>query len=113
MRNHNSYWPESHSSNSKKKHKRKIVKNIRAMNDNIRLDPLWKGRFVIKCDAIYYGSYEDGCGNYTRAFCTIYDTKKGFYSNSSFNYIDFTLGNGYRFWIWVNEFVNNCTIGED
>ena len=48
MKKNDKYWESSHSSNSKKNLKRKIVNCIKKMNKNLRDDPLWKGRLVIK-----------------------------------------------------------------
>lgn len=53
MEKNDKYWESSHSSNSKKNLKRKVVSRIKKMNKNLRDDPLWKGRFVIHCDDIF------------------------------------------------------------
>ena len=110
MEKNDKYWESSHSSNSKKNRKRKIVSCIKKMNKNLRDDPLWKGRFVVHCDNFFHVSYTDGSGNYAIVYLTILDKEKKLLSNKRFDDLDFTMFNGYHFWEWVNQFVCDCTM---
>lgn len=113
MDKNDKYWESSHSSNSKKNLKRKVISRIKKMNKNLHDDPLWKGRFVVRCDDIFHGTYEDGSGNYATVYLTIWDKEKSWISSKRFNDLDFTMFNGYNFWEWVNQFVCDCTIKND
>jgi|GEM_PF-3666626 len=104
------YWEGSHSSNSRKNLKRKIVRRIKDMNINLKHDPLWQGRFVVYCDDIFYGTYTDGSGNYAAVYLTIYDKKTNWLNSHRFDDLDFTMFNGYHFWEWVNKFVCDCNM---
>ena len=102
------YWESSHSSNSKRNLKRKIVSRIKAMNTNIKRDNLWQGRFHIECNDIFYFTYSDGSGSYAIVFVTIYDEKTKMSERRRFEDLDFTMFHGYNFWEWVNKFVCDC-----
>lgn len=106
-----SLWQYPHSSKSKKKLKHAMMESIRAMNENIKNDELWKGRFYITCDSICYKTYEDGVG-YAYAALTIKDKKTGAIEQIIMSDMSLTFLNGYDLWIWTNKFVNGCTIGE-
>lgn len=102
------YWDSSHSSNSKKNLKRKIISRIKKMNKNLRDDPMWLGRFYVWCDDIFYGTYTDGSGDYAIVYLTIYDKKTKLMNSHRFEDLDFTMFYGYNFWEWVNNFVCDC-----
>ena len=66
------YWGGSHSSKSKQNLKRKIVKVIKDLNDNVLHDNLWRGRFYVTCDSIQYTNYSDGSGTYGWVYLVIW-----------------------------------------
>lgn len=104
------YWNSSHSSNSKNNLKRKIIHRIKKMNKNLHDDPLWQGRFEVRCDDIFHATYEDGSGNYATVYLTIRDKEKKLFGSKRFDDLDFTMFNGYHFWEWVNQFVCDCNM---
>ena len=78
MKKNDKYWESSHSSNSKKNLKRKVVSCIKKMNKNLRDDPLWKGRFVVHCDNIFRinTAVRQGTENRGHGVCPIFQIAK-------------------------------------
>lgn len=108
------YWKGSHSSKSKRNLKRKIVKVIKNLNDNILHDDLWRGRFYVTCGAIQYANYVDGSGTYGWVYLTFCDLATGQVSQAIFDDLDFTLFNGYKVWERLNSFiVDDCDVWRD
>lgn len=60
-----------------KKNKRMMNKVMRALNDNILNDNLWRGRFVARMKAFHYKWYEDGSGISCRYAYEFKDLKTG------------------------------------
>ena len=105
------YWEGSHSSKSKQNLKRKIVKVIKDLNDNVLHDNLWCGRFYVTCDSIQYTNYSDGSGTYGWVYLTFCDLATGQVSQVMFNDFDFTMFNGYKVWERLNSFiVDDCDV---
>ena len=108
------YWKGSHSSKSKRNLKRKIVKVIKDLNDNILYDEQWRGRFYVTCGAIQYANYVDGSGTYGWAYLTFCDLATGQVSQAIFDDLDFTMFNGYKVWERLNSFiVDDCDVWRD
>lgn len=61
----------------RKKYQRRLNKIIRAINQNIANDDLWRGRFVIHQKASWFREYEDHSGGYLIFQVVLYDKKTG------------------------------------
>lgn len=85
----------------RKREQRKINKAVRAMNENIKRDNLWRGRFRFhQTDAAWF-AFEDGSGGILRVCIEARDLKTGLYYNC---YIDnySTFG---KLWEEANKFI--------
>ena len=60
-----------------KKFHKKIVKRLQAMNDNIRKDDLWLGRFEVREVQQFYSRFEDGSGYQAWYMVEAVDKKTG------------------------------------
>ena len=71
------YKPGWLSSRNKRKHQRHMNKAMRLVNNMIKNDPLWRGRFYVRSGATCFCLYEDGSGG--ELFCKLlfFDKKTG------------------------------------
>lgn len=108
------YSQYSCSQNSKRNLKRKIMKVIRATNDNILYDNLWRGRFYAQCDGMFYNTYNDGSGTFCDIAITFIDLATEKMYKAHFHDLDFTMFNGATFWRAMNDFiVDYCEVWND
>ena len=56
---------------------KKIVKHLQMMNDNIRKDDLWLGRFEVREVQQFYSRFEDGSGYQAWYILEVTDKKTG------------------------------------
>lgn len=89
--------------NYARKLQRKINKRIRFINNSIKNDPLWKGRFVLLQKQAIIHEYPDHSGYYGNFVFYIIDKKTGLYKEEIFDnyeiFHSFTL-----FWA-INNFI--------
>lgn len=108
------YSQHSCSQKSKRNLKRKIMKVIRATNDNILYDNLWRGRFYARCDGMFYNTYNDGSGTFCGVAVTFVDLAIEKTYQAHFDDLDFTMFNGATFWRAMNDFiVDYCEVWND
>ena len=93
-----------------KKHnlKSKINKAIRAINNNIAEDNLWKGRFVVLNRAMWIYEYDDGSGVYAVVRVAAFDKKTRKYEELIMDEYDILgyWGNGsFKLWNFINDFI--------
>lgn len=109
-----SYSPYSCSQKSKRNLKRKIMRAIHIMNDNILHDYLWRGRFYAHCDGMFYDTYNDGSGTFCNVAITFVDLATEKTYKTYFHDLDFTMFNGATFWRAMNDFiVDYCKVWEN
>lgn len=94
-------WMYSH---NRKKHQRRINRYVRMINENLRNDPLWKGRFVVsQVGPTYFKQYEDGSGAEFYATLQIFDKETGDYVQKTKNGNEWCWYNGTDLWWFVND----------
>lgn len=67
----------------RKKAQKIINKNVKALNENIANDNLWRGRFIIRQTDAYWEKFDDGSGGILRVWLEIRDLKTGKYMGFS------------------------------
>ena len=96
----------------RKKHQRKINKQVRLVNKLIEEDSLWRGRFVIRQKAYYFGHYEDKSGWYMYNTLEFRDKKTRItkeYTESAFHWLF-----GATMALVMNDFiVTRCKVWEN
>lgn len=94
-----------------RKLRRGICKNFRAMNDNIRDDSLWRGRFEIRMKDFQYKKYYDNSGYQVWVRAQFIDHKTGQTKESWGDYFDWI--SGWRMFREMNNFiVEDCHVWE-
>ena len=91
-------------SHNRKKHQRRINRYVRMMNENLRNDPLWKGRFVVsQVGPTYFKQYEDGSGAELYVTLQIFDKNTGDYTQKTKSGNEWCRRNGTDLWWFVND----------
>lgn len=85
----------------RKKAQKKINKSVRALNQNIANDNLWRGRFVLRQTDANWERFEDGSGGILTAWIEIRDLKTGLYMGFRLDNYD----RGWRLWENGNKFI--------
>lgn len=98
----------------REKLQRIVNKSVRAMNMNIREDPMWRGRyFARQIDAAFW-NFEDGSGVEMRFMLRFFDRK----TNKSEDFVFDTFTGGIKFFNWklfekMNDFIINSGVWEE
>lgn len=95
-------------SKNRKRHQRAMNQLMRAMNENIENDDLWKGRFYVRQVAAQWYGYEDESGELWVVLRFI-DKKTGFYWETAETVNHWRWINGNRLWWAMNEFITERT----
>ena len=85
----------------RRKEQRKINKIVRALNENLLHDNLWRGRFYIHQIASNWERFDDGSGGVLIVLLEIRDKKTGLYKKFKADNYDW----GYHYWVAVNDFI--------
>ena len=85
----------------RKKAQRKINKLVRALNQNIRKDSLWRGRFVFAQTDAAWERFDDGSGGCLRAWIEARDLKTGLYYGFKIDNYD----KGWHLFEYANKFI--------
>lgn len=86
----------------RKQAQRKINSWIRAINEGIRNDNLWRGRFVLAQIDANWERFDDNSGGCLTAWIEIRDLKTGLYYG--FTLDNYDIG-GWRAWNYTNKFI--------
>ena len=95
-------WMISH---NRKKHQRRINRYVRMMNENLRNDPLWKGRYIVyQSGSPFFYQYEDGSGAELCDFTLICEDKlTGKQVAKTKDGNEWCFHNGMDIWRFVND----------
>ena len=83
----------------RKKYQRALNKIVRNLNNSIKNDWLWNGRFVMRQDCAYYLPFEDKSGVMFHFVLEFKDTKTGRVENNMFDNYDAD----WAIWEWANR----------
>lgn len=95
----------------RKKYQRKLNKLIKLMNENIKNDSLWRGRFYARQIQYFWYPFEDNSSGVLTAIIRFYDKKTGKTQDIPIEY----FGHGYfvpdHVWRAMNDFiVDYCNV---
>ena len=94
-----------------RKLRREICKNFRMMNNNLRDDYLWRGRFEVRMKDFQYRKYFDNSGYQVWVCARLIDHKTGQIRDLWGNYFDWT--SGWKVFVEMNNFiVEECHVWE-
>lgn len=94
-----------------RKLRRGICKNFRMMNNNLRDDFLWRGRFEIRMKDFQYKKYPDNSGYQVWVYAQFIDHKTGQTKESWGDYFDWT--SGWSMFVEMNNFIiEDCHVWE-
>lgn len=85
----------------RKKAQSKINHMIKDLNENIRHDSLWRGRFYLHQTDATWWRFEDGSGGILKTWIEIRDKKTGIYYGFSIDNYD----RGWHLWSAANDFI--------
>lgn len=89
----------------RKKYQRKFNKMVKALNENIKNDSLWLGRFEFRQKDCYYDEFRDGSGAMLYIFIRGYDKQTGYYKDFKIEYAPWLMSAGYHLWEMANKFI--------
>ena len=92
-------------SKNRKRHQRVMNDLIRKINQNIKNDDLWRGRFYIRQIAAQWYEYEDKSGAELLVILRFIDKKTGFYWATAETVNHWRWGNGGRLALAMNDFI--------
>ena len=92
-------------SKKRKKHQRALNHLLKVMNNNIKNDPLWKGRYCVRQVAAQWYEYEDKSGAELQVRLRFYDKK----TNNTYDVAN-TVNhwysfNSYHLFMEMNQFI--------
>ena len=89
----------------RKDYQRAFNKKIKLLNENIKSDDLWRGRFVARQKSAHFTIYEDGSGGIMYATIRIIDKKTGYYKDYNIDFAPYLTSNDWRLWSAMNKFI--------
>lgn len=94
----------------RKNHQRWFNQYCRYVNDQIKKDDLWLGRFYIKQNATHMHWFEDKSGGIMYAFIEMHDKKTGITHEKWYSGLDMD----WQFWYDFNDFIiKDCKVWEE
>lgn len=94
-------------SHNRKNHQRWLNKACRLMNQNIREDNLWLGRFVVEQKGTWMEWFEDGSGGMLHAHLQFRDKKTGYTKD----WWGSCLSLEWKLWWEMNDFITkDCDV---
>lgn len=100
-------------SKNRKKHQRRINRYMRLLNENIKNDELWKGRFYIRQQSADWVSYVDHSGNELYVRLLLVDKLTGQTALIGDTVNHYNMYNGGHLWHEMNKFiVETCAVWE-
>lgn len=98
-------------SQHRKVHQRALNKYVRAINENIKNDELWRGRFYLRQKEFYFYSYEDHSGWYGVVVLEAIDLKTGQTKEICSRVNELIMWEGHDIWLFMNNFiVEDCDV---
>ena len=92
-------------SKNRKRHQRAMNELIRKINQNVKNDDLWSGRFYIRQIAARWYEYEDKSGAELLVILRFIDKKTGFYWETAGTVNYWRWGNGGHLAFAMNDFI--------
>ena len=100
-------------SKRRKKHQRAINHLLKNINNNIKNDPLWKGRYCVRQVAAQWYEYEDKSGAELWVRLRFYDKK----TNNTYDVADtvnhWCSFNGYHLFMEINQFIIDSGVWQE
>lgn len=96
-------------SKNRKRHQRAMNELMRLINQNIKNDNLWKGRFYVRQVAAQWYEYEDKSGAELWVVLRFIDKKTGFYWETAETVNHWRWYNGIHLWRAMNDFITEKT----
>ena len=92
-------------SSNRKVHQRAVNRVIRKINESIKRDKLWRGRFFIRQYESCFSRYEDGSGNQLLCVLRFYDHKTQKYIDMCASSNQIFIHGGWEIWSAMNNFI--------
>ena len=92
-------------SSNRKVHQRAVNRVIRKINESIKRDELWRGRFFIRQYESHFPRYEDGSGNQLLCVLRFYDHKTQKYMDMCASSNQIFIHGGWETWNAMNNFI--------
>lgn len=92
-------------SSNRKRHQRAINSLMRQLNNSIKSDNLWRGRFVVRQVYDQWFRYEDGSGPELYVILRFIDRKTGQYYEEGRTVNDWRFGYGSKMFWRMNDFI--------
>ncbi len=92
-------------SKNRKRHQRAMNKLIRKLNENIKNDCLWHGRFFIRQESAQWYEYDDGSGAELLVILQFIDKKTGYVWKTAETVNHWRIWNGSHLWWEMNSFI--------
>lgn len=89
----------------RKDYQRAFNKKIRLLNENIRTDNLWGGRFVARQKSAHFEIYNDGSSGIMYVTIRIIDKKTGYYKDYNIDFAPYLTSSDWRLWEAMNKFI--------
>ena len=100
-------------SKKRKKHQRSINKVIRDMNNSIKNDTLWLGRFYARQLDGWFEEYEDHSGASLYIRLRFYDRKTGITRDTSYDSVNVWRFSGHLFFEMNDFIINDVKVWEN
>lgn len=93
-------------SRTRKKIQRKVNRTVRLLNNDVRDDDLWRGRFIMRQKDARWSLYDDGSGGELFVLIEATDLKTGLKQEKWLNAIrSFSWVFDHQCWRFMNDFI--------
>lgn len=89
----------------RKRYQRGFNKLMRELNQNIKNDGLWNGRFVFRQIDCQFKKFEDNSGGVFYSFVRAYDKRTAYYKDYRIEYAPYFPFAGSAIWEMANKFI--------
>lgn len=94
----------------RKKYQRKLNRFVHNLNENVRNDNLWLGRFEMRQKDVWFEEFSDHSGGILHVILRICDKVTGYYKDYSVSYINERIS-AWRIWSVMNTFITeDCNV---
>ena len=89
----------------RKRYQRGFNKLMRELNQNIKNDGLWNGRFVFRQIDCQFQKFDDNSGGVLYSFVRAYDKRTAYYKDYRIEYAPYFPFPGSTIWEMANKFI--------